>query len=428
MATQLSLYNGALRLIKGRRLATTSDDDPSRYLLDDVYAGALAHCFELGQWAFASKSASVAGAASSNRGFSYRFTKPSDFVRLISISASSTYYPPLEAYAEDNTYWFSSESTIYITYVSDDASYGGDLTKWPETYARVVEAYLAKEISPHLTNADGIVGRSIETFDESLQLSLAKDAINRTARVLSASTLAIYNGVLRLIGKRNFTNFDDRFIARRIYDANGDPGTQQRQGRAPTMPANDAEAETVLRRLIDECYDRSVEYILSQGLWNFASRTVAIEAETDVEPTFGYTYVFEKPDDYVRVVAVGNNGSLWPPLNEYMDEGAYWNANCDPLYVQYISSGASYGGNTSLWPETFKKVIEAYLALQIAPDPHSNVSGSKLEVLNDHYKRMLRDARAKDAMNQGPQRPPPGQLSMSRMGSGALRNSYRREP
>ena len=88
MATVLGLYNGALRLIKERRLSTVSDAVPSRYLLDDVYAGAKAYVLEQGQWAFASRSASVVGSASSNRGYSYRFTKPDDFVRLISISGS----------------------------------------------------------------------------------------------------------------------------------------------------------------------------------------------------------------------------------------------------------------------------------------------------------------------------------------------------
>ena len=496
---QLDLYNGAQRLLKNRRLATVADTDPSRYLLDDAYRGAKSHCLEMAQWSFASTSTSIAGTVSSNRGFSYRFAKPSDFVRLISISASATYYPPLENYAEDATYWFANESTIYITYVSSlgdsatvtmtiaspgvvtwtnhglvpgdpvvftttgalptgvtagttyyvistsitastfqfSATYGGSavntsgsqsgthtaqaqsggaLSKWPESYCKVVEAYLALEVAPHLTNADGIIGRVSETFEEALQASRAKDAINRTSRVLSTATAAIYNGALRLLGRRLLTNFDDRTVARRIYDANGTPATNQSQGRAPTMPASDIEAEMVLRRLIDEIYDQSVDYMLEQGLWNFASRTVAIEASTDVEPEFGYSHAFVKPSDFKRLVAMGTTGDVWPPLNEFLDEGAYWYASVDPIYVQYISDGASYGLNTSLWPETFKRALEAYLAKQVAMDPHAGQSAAKIEYLENTFTRLLRDARGKDAMNQGAQRPPPGRLSMARSG------------
>lgn len=500
MATQLDLYNGALRLMKHRRLSSVVDTDPSRYLLDDAYGSAKAHCLELAQWSFASVSTSIAGTVSSNRGFSYRFTKPADFVRLISISATSTYYPPLENYAEDATYWFANDSTIYITYVSKYSASatitmtiatpavvtwtnhgrvagdpvvfttsgalptgvtagttyyvlgtsitadtfrfaatpggtaintsgsqsgthtgqglsGGDPSKWPESYAKVVEGYLAMEVAPHLTVGADIIGRCTEAFGDALEASRAKDAINRTARIVSSSTLAIYNGALRLLGKRLLTNFDDRMIARRVYNASGEAATKESAGRPASLPVQDVEGEMALRRLLDESYDSAVLYLLEQGLWNFASRTVAIESETAVEPAFGYTYVFEKPDDYVRLVAIGDNGSLWPPIDDYLDEGAYWNANCDPLYVQYVSNDASYGLNTSLWPQTFKRLLEAYLALQIAPDPHASISAAKLQELKDHYSRMLRDARSKDAFNQAPQRPPPGRLSRSRSGS-----------
>lgn len=425
MTDKLSLYNGALRLIKDRRLATLTDDLPSRYLLDDVYDDALAHMLELGQWAFASTSASIAGTVSANRGYSYRFTKPSGYVRLISISASASYYPPLEAFAEDNTYWYSDSSTIYVVYVSSSASFGGDLTKWPQTFAKAFEAYLAAEIAPHVTKADGIIGRVQEVFNDSLAAALAKDGVNRTSRVLSTATQSIYNGALRLLGRRLITNFDDRTIARRVYDANPKTDAQGR-GAAPSLPASDVEAEMILRRLLDETYDEAVEYMLAQGLWNHASRTVSIEAETAVEPAFGYNYCFEKPADFIRLIAIGASGELYPTLSDYLDEGGYWNANVDPLYVQYVSDDASYGLNTALWPITFKKALEAYLAVQVAMDPVVGISAGKLELLQKMAVQLLRDARAKDAVNQAAVRPPPGRLTQSR-GGRFLTTNQRRE-
>lgn len=422
--TAIALYNGALRLIKERRLSTISDAVPSRYLLDDVYAGAKAYVLEQGQWAFASRSTSIAGSASSNRGYSYRFTKPTDFVRLISISGSSTYYPPLEAYAEDGTYWFSNQTTIYITYVSNDASYGGDLTKWPETYSRAVEAFMAVEIAPHLTNQPQLIAFAQESYESALKIALAKDCINRTSRIVSAGTLSIYNGALRLLKKRLITNFDDRTIARRIYDASGEKGAPNQPGRPPTLPASDVEDEMVLRRLLDEAYDDAVEHCLADSLWNFASRTVAIEAETDIEPEFGYNYTFEKPDDFIRLVAIADNGFLYPTLDEYLDEGQYWHANVDPLYVQYVSDDTSAGRDESLWPITFKKAVEAYLALEIAPS--AGMSANFIAGLNDEFRRRLRDARSKDSANQAAMRPSPGRLLLARTG-GTFRSMQRRE-
>lgn len=431
MATKSDLYNGAARLLKERRFVDiTVDDVPLRHELDAAYAGALAYVLEQAQWNFAKRSAAarrlIVGdppviPADENftptltSGYAFRYQKPTDYVRLIAISASSTYYPPLEAYDENGEYWHTNETSLYITYVSDDASFGGNLALWPETYAKVVEAYLAKEVGPHITNDTGLLSKIEAEYEAALQFAIAKDAINRTVRVLSSATRDTYNAVLRMIGGRLTRNFDDKMIGRRIYDANGEPATRQSQGAPPSLPAYDAEAEEILRRLLDEAYAPAVAYLLEQGLWNFASRTVAIEEETDVEPSFGYSYVFEKPSDYVRLVAIADNGTLWPTLDDYLDEGAYWHANVAPLYIQYVSDGASYGNDSSLWPASFKRLLETYLAVEIYPHaPRASARG--LEALREIYVRALRDARAKDAFNQAAIRPPPGRLSRSRAG------------
>jgi hypothetical protein len=421
--TQLSLYNGALRLLKSRALSSLSDNTPERHQLDSVYAGAKAFVLEQAQWSFASASTSLAGTVSSNRGFAYRFTKPSAFCRLISISSSAAYYPPLEEYAEDATYWFANVSTIYITYVSTTVA--DDLDLWPETYAKVVESYLAMEVAPHLSKSDALTERAEAAYAAALQISTAKDAINRTVRVTSSATTETYKAVLRLLGNRLIKNFDDKIIGRRIYDANGAPATRESQGQGPSLPAYDAEVETILRRLIDEAYEPAIDYLLEQGLWNFGSRTVAIESETDVEPSFGYSDTFEKPDDYVRIIRISDNGTMWPTLDLYEEEGNYWHANVGTLYVQYVSDGVSYGRDTSLWPSSFKKALEAYLALEVAPHA-PRMSGRAIEYLQDHYKRCLRDARGKDAINQANERPPPGRLVTARL-NGNYGRGQRRE-
>lgn len=422
MATVLGLYNGALRILKEGRLSDTTDDVPARYLLDDAIDGAKADTLEKGQWNFAKRSTSVSGSASATMGYSYRFTKPTDCVRLISISSSSAYYPPLEAYDEDATYWYSNVTTIYITYVSDDASYGGDLTKWPESFAKVIEAYLAVEIAPSLTKSDALIGHAEGVLDDAMRRALAKDAINRTSRVVSSATLDIYNEALRLVGRRFLTNFNDDFLARRLSDPGQPPGNGQ-QGRPASNGADDAHMEMVLRRLLDECWDASVAYMLQQGLWNFAQRTVALEYVTDVEPAFGHQYLFEKPTDIVRIVAISSSAELFPTLGNYLEEGDYYAANCNPLYLQYISDDAAYGLDQSKWPESFRKALAAHLAIEIAPT--ARVSAADRNDLAKKFIVRVKDARAKDAMDQANMRMQPGRLTMARSG-GRLVNDQRR--
>lgn len=439
-ATTLSLYNGALRLLGQRLLANFDDDvvlsrvaDPTgeppsqqsrgrpatlpslqvgremslRRLLDEAYDGAVGYCLEQAQWTFAARATSVSTTATPGFGYARRGTKPSDLVRLIAMSASSSYYPPLESYAEDGALWYTAESTLYLTYVSNDASYGLNTALWPETFAKLVETQLALEIVPSLAPTPDLLKYLDDVYEATLQEARAKDAINRVARVVSSATLSVYNGALRLLGKRLLNNFDDATVSSRK--------TVFVDGKPVMMAQRDVELEMTLRRLLDECYDQAVDYMLAQGLWNFASRTLAIEEDTAVEPVFGYNYAFEKPTDFIRLVAIGSNGDLYPTLDDYLDEGNYWNANVTPLYVQYISNDASYGLDTSLWPVTFTKALEAYLAKELAP--HAGLSAAKMKAVDEEYAFRIRDARSKDAMNQAAMRPPPGRLVRSRGGS-----------
>jgi hypothetical protein len=71
--------------------------------------------------------------------------------------------------------------------------------------------------------------------------------------------------------------------------------------------------------------------------------------------------------------------------------------------------------NLADWPWTFARAVEYELAFRVAPhvttmgeDSFSKLEGRKI--------RALRDARSKDALNQGNQYPPAGRLARSRGG------------
>ncbi|MBO9380025.1 hypothetical protein GG804_24975 [Sphingomonas histidinilytica] len=168
MTDRLSLYNGALRLCEERRLASLTENREPRRLLDDAWgdgstSGAVKHCLELGQWTFATRTGRVdydPGIAPSF-GYRYAFPKPDDFVRACAVCADEFFEDPLLQYRDERTVWFASIPTIYASWVSNGATYGADMSLWPESFAKLVEAYLANEIVRTLTQ-DGKVRDKVE--------------------------------------------------------------------------------------------------------------------------------------------------------------------------------------------------------------------------------------------------------------------------
>ena len=197
-----------------------------------------------------------------------------------------------------------------------------------------------------------------------------------------ATKVQVYNGALSILGKR--------FLA--------------------TETDNTEE-----RRYLDQYYPDVVEFMLEEGFWNFAARMVAITADTEVETTFGHRLAFEKPSDWVRTVEMASNERMFPPLEdgEFTDEGNYWYASIEPLYVQYISNGTDYGYNLGDWPSSFKRAVEFQLALRVGPHLAS-MSQNAIDILEKRAEKALKNARSKDAMNQGAQRLPSGRLIQAR--------------
>lgn len=168
------------------------------------------------------------------------------------------------------------------------------------------------------------------------------------------------------------------------------------------------------RRTLDDFWDTVKEYMLAEGLWNFAGRAAAIEASTDVEPEFGFTYAVEIPEDFVRLVAISANGDFWPTLDRYHIESGYWHVNVNPLYVRWISNGNDYGSDLSLWTPAFERATALELAHRVAPHL-TGMSEDRLIALEKKAKRELTNARSKDAMDQMAERPPPGRLVNARL-------------
>lgn len=197
-----------------------------------------------------------------------------------------------------------------------------------------------------------------------------------------ATQLGLYNAALREIGDIKLASTSENIEARRVLDA-------------------------VYSDVLAEC--------LEEGQWNFAMRTVKLVADTDITTNFGYAHVFDKPSDWVRTSGLSADEYNQLPLTRYTDEVGFWAADVDPIYVRYVSSDASFGGNLGNWPASYRRFVELSLADRIVERLTQNAS--KKEQIKADLKDARRLALNRDAMNEaGPRYRPPGSWTTARSG------------
>lgn len=184
MATKLSLYNGALRLCKERKLASLAESREPRRLLDEAYGdgstyGSVRRCLEMGKWSHAMRTVRLDYAPSVEPSFGYRraFDQPTDMVTVAAICEDEYFNVPLTRYADERGYWYADLETIYVRYVSNDADYGADLSLWPQVFSDMVEADLAREIVGNLTGAD--IERVEKAYKDCKIRALSNDAMKK---------------------------------------------------------------------------------------------------------------------------------------------------------------------------------------------------------------------------------------------------------
>ena len=207
---------------------------------------------------------------------------------------------------------------------------------------------------------------------------------------MATSQLTLYNGALRLLGQTNLEDTDEA-----------------------------SEARYVLDNVWDE---NARDYCLEAGWWNFAMRSAKIEDDTSVSPTFGFVYAFAKPTDWIRTHTICFDEYFQSPMNDldYSDEGAYWYADIDTIYVRYVSNDAAYGYDLSIWPQTFVKYFECYMAEQACMRITQNAELH--EKIEKKVGERLRDAIAKDGLNEGVKHFPAGNWARARAGGAGRRD------
>lgn len=195
MTSKLGIYNGALRILNERRLSSLSESREPRHLLDDVYSdgqteGAVKICLELGQWTFATKTVKLdySPSVEPSFGYAYAFDRPTDLVRVAGMFSDEYCSAPLLRYSDERHFWYADNPEIYVKYVSNDLDYGADMSLWPETFVRLIEAYLAKEIAGNLTQGDNKVLLAGKAWKDAKLEARSIDAMNKPTAFLRPGT------------------------------------------------------------------------------------------------------------------------------------------------------------------------------------------------------------------------------------------------
>lgn len=180
--SRLALYNEALRICGERKLASLTEDRKPRHLLDDVWsAGGVEDVLEEGQWNFAMRAVQLDydTAVDPQFGYSYAFSKPTDWIRTSALCIDEAYSAPLLRYVDEADYWYADTTPLYLKYVSNDSNYGADLSRWPGSFSSYAAANFASKIVLDLTSDKERVELVYALAKRERKNALNKDAMNQ---------------------------------------------------------------------------------------------------------------------------------------------------------------------------------------------------------------------------------------------------------
>lgn len=146
MATKLEIWNKALQLLGETKLTSTSEAVPQKAELEIAWATCVLDVFAAGYWNFATVTMSLLDSGSPIIGYSYRFTIPSDLLRIIQVSGTARFLSEAD-YRIEGGYIYGQVSTLRIRYISSTLSADGSVSSWPITFVEALAARLAAELS-----------------------------------------------------------------------------------------------------------------------------------------------------------------------------------------------------------------------------------------------------------------------------------------
>lgn len=179
---KLGLYNGALRKLAERKLASLKENRLPRRVLDDIWADNLIDAvLEMGNWQWATRALKLSPDPSISPPFGYKFAypKPDDCINTMAISSDEYFTEPLTRFVDEAGVWYTDCNILYVKITSNLPAYGADFSKWSAAFIDFVEAYMAWKAGPRITgvsvSADTLLGR----MEKALQAAQGVDGSDR---------------------------------------------------------------------------------------------------------------------------------------------------------------------------------------------------------------------------------------------------------
>lgn len=181
MTNQLSLFNGALRALGERKLASTAEARNAGFILNDIWNDDFVNgVLEQGLWLFATRSVKIDADPDITTSFGYRyaFDIPDDWVRTASLSGDESFNFPLTASVEENGNWYSDITPIYVKYISNDPAFGTNFSLWPRSVIVYAEHVMAMMSCMAITKSQAKFDALAKLTERFLIDARSKDAQN----------------------------------------------------------------------------------------------------------------------------------------------------------------------------------------------------------------------------------------------------------
>jgi len=141
-------------------------------------------------------------------------------------------------------------------------------------------------------------------------------------------------------------------------------------------------------RLLTRLYERSRDQLLRAHLWNFATKRKAL-AQNSVTVSFQYTYEYQLPTDFIRLVDIDASLDYIEP--DYTIEGHAVLCDYDSLKIKYIYQVT----DPNIMTADFRTLLSAFLGMKLAIPLTDN--RSRYNDARDLYKEELVRVRHVDA-------------------------------
>lgn len=190
MATKLQLYNQALSRLGPVRLTGLTENRPERIAFDQHYDEVMQEMLESGLWEFSLRTQEWTpdiDAVDSING-QYVYNKPSDYVRLRKISPDQSQTYEDLSYKREGEVILSDYSTLFVTYVSNHASYGANVGIYPQLFANAFADCLALRANLPITKDRGTSADLERKFARSLMQAKRADAVDERIKTKQPGT------------------------------------------------------------------------------------------------------------------------------------------------------------------------------------------------------------------------------------------------